>query len=473
MPNRTQLRTRDGGWQMIRLFQVYYPTRTIVLLISEALIVSGSFLIATIFVLGGDTLLTLSQRYGGMKIAAITGVTVLCSYYFDLYAPQRLRARWQVFFRLLIVLGTLSFVLAALTYVFPQFAIARYVLVLGVLFLSAALVAWRGAYEWIFQHAILREKVYVLGSGALARDIIETIRSRADAGMELVGWAGSQTVAGECSDQLASALAVLQHPKSQIHRVIVAMEDRRGTLPVRELLKLRVAGMVIEDSCSLLERLSGRLQLESLRPSTLIFAEGFRLKAVQKLSRRACSILISGAVLLLLLPLLPIIAMLVKLTSPGPALFRQTRVGLGGHAFTILKFRTMCVDAERSGVVWAKANDPRVTPIGFFLRRTRIDEIPQLWNVIRGDMDLVGPRPERPEFVAWLSNEIPYYDLRHSIRPGLTGWAQVRYQYGATLEETRRKLEFDLYYIKHMSLSLDLLIMFESVKTILLGRGAR
>jgi exopolysaccharide biosynthesis polyprenyl glycosylphosphotransferase len=251
------------------------------------------------------------------------------------------------------------------------------------------------------------------------------------------------------------------------------MEDRRGTLPVRELLKLRVAGMVIEDSCSLLERLSGRLQLESLRPSTLIFAEGFRLKAVQKLSRRACSILISGAVLLLLLPLLPIIAMLVKLTSPGPALFRQTRVGLGGHAFTILKFRTMCVDAERSGVVWAKANDPRVTPIGFFLRRTRIDEIPQLWNVLRGDMDLVGPRPERPEFVAWLSNEIPYYDLRHSIRPGLTGWAQVRYQYGATLEETRRKLEFDLYYIKHMSLSLDLLIMFESVKTILLGRGAR
>jgi len=471
--NRMLPRAIDGGSQMIRLFQVYYPTRTIVLLITEAMIVSGCFLIATMLLLGGDTLLTLGQHYGGMKIAAITGTTVLCSYYFDLYAPQRLRARRQVFFRLLIVLSTLSFLLSALIYVFPHFAIARYVLVLGVLLLSAALVAWRSAYEWVSDQAILRERVYVLGAGSLARDIMETIRSRGDAGMELVGWAGSETAGDGCSAQVAAALAALRHPKSHIQRVIVAMEDRRGALPVRELLNLRLAGVVVEDAGSLLERLSGRLQLEGLHPSTLIFAEGFRMKAFEKLSRRAFSMLVSGAVLLLLLPLLPIIALLVRLTSPGPVLFRQTRVGLGGGPFTILKFRTMCVDAECAGAVWAQAHDPRVTRLGTFLRRTRIDEIPQLWNVLRGDMNLVGPRPERPEFVSWLSDEIPYYDLRHAVRPGLTGWAQVRYQYGATVAETRRKLEFDLYYIKHMSLSLDLLIMFESVKTILLGRGAR
>jgi sugar transferase (PEP-CTERM system associated) len=458
---------------MIRLFQVYYPTRTIVLLVTEAMIVSGSFLIATILVLGGDALLTLGQRYGGMKIAAITGVTVLCSYYFDLYAPQRLRARWQVFARLLIVLGTLSFLLAALTYVFPQFAIARYVLLLGVLLVSAALVAWRGAYDRVMEQLILRERVYVLGAGPLARDVMETIRSRGDAGMELAGWAGNETASGGASEQLASALATLRQPHSRIRRVIVAMEDRRGALPVRELLNLRLAGMVVEDSGSLLERLSGRLQLEGLRPSNLLFADGFRLKALEKFSRRAFSILVSGAALLLTLPFLPIIAVLVKLTSAGPVLFRQIRIGLGGRPFTILKFRTMCVNAEGSGAVWAQTNDPRITRLGSFLRRTRIDELPQLWNVLRGDMDLVGPRPERPEFVAWLNEEIPYYDLRHAVRPGLTGWAQVRYQYGATLEETRRKLEYDLYYIKHMSLGLDLFIMFESVKTILLGRGAR
>jgi sugar transferase (PEP-CTERM system associated) len=458
---------------MIRLFQVYYPTRTIVLLVTEAIIVSGSFLIATMLVAGGDALLTLGQRYGGMKIAAITGVTVLCSYYFDLYAPQRLRARWQVFARLLIVLGTLSFLLAALTYVFPRFAIARYVLLLGVLLLSAALVAWRGAYDWVMEQLLLRERVYVLGSGPLARDVMESIRLRGDAGMELAGWAGNETATVGASEQLASALATLRQPNSQIRRVIVAMEDRRGALPVRELLNLRLAGMVVEDSGSLLERLSGRLQLEGLRPSTLLFADGFRLKALEKFSRRAFSILVSGAVLLLTFPLLPIIALLVKLTSAGPVLFRQIRIGMGGRPFTILKFRTMGVNAECSGAVWAQANDPRVTRLGSFLRRTRIDELPQLWNVLRGDMNLVGPRPERPEFVAWLSQEIPYYDLRHAVRPGLTGWAQVRYQYGATLEETRRKLEYDLYYIKHMSLGLDLFIMFESVKTILLGRGAR
>ena len=185
------------------------------------------------------------------------------------------------------------------------------------------------------------------------------------------------------------------------------------------------------------------------------------------------SIAVSFISLTICLPFIPFIIMAVRLSSPGPIFFRQIRVGLGGRTFSVIKFRTMRQDAEASGAVWATKNDPRVTSLGGFMRKTRLDEIPQLWNVLRGEMGFVGPRPERPEFVQWLTNDIPYYELRHMIRPGITGWAQVRYQYGASLEDTRHKLEYDLYYIKHLSLGLDLLIMFETIKTIVLRRGAQ
>jgi sugar transferase (PEP-CTERM system associated) len=251
------------------------------------------------------------------------------------------------------------------------------------------------------------------------------------------------------------------------------MEDRRESMPVRELLDLRLCGVVIENSSTLLERLSGKLLLDGLNPSTLIFAEGFRMSTLHQLFRRLLSLAVSFLALAICLPFLPLIILAVRLSSPGPIFFKQTRVGQRGRSFTAYKFRTMRQDAEAQGAVWATKNDPRVTSIGRLMRKTRIDEIPQLWNVLRGEMAFVGPRPERPEFVRWLSQEIPFYDLRHMIRPGITGWAQVRYQYGASLEETKQKLEYDLYYVKHQSISLDLLIIFETVKTILLRRGAQ
>ena len=220
-----------------------------------------------------------------------------------------------------------------------------------------------------------------------------------------------------------------------------------------------------------MERLSGRLPLDGLYPSTLIFAEGFRVRPSQQLLRRILSFAVSLVALLICLPFIPFIMLAVRLSSPGPIFFRQTRVGQFGRLFTAYKFRTMRQDAEVNGAVWAKANDPRVTRIGRFMRKTRLDEIPQLWNVLRGDMAFVGPRPERPEFVQWLSREISFYDLRHMIRPGLTGWAQVRFQYGASLEETKRKLEYDLYYIKHQSIGLDLLIMFETIRPSFYGEA--
>lgn len=458
---------------MIRLFNVYYPTRTIVLLMCEALIVSGSFLLATKLVLGPDTYICLNYEYGVLKIAALTVLTLLLSYYFDLYEPQRISESWEIYFRLLLVLGFLSFLLSALVYVYPQIDIAHYVLLLGLVFLTLGLVIWRSLYEWILGQDVFRERVYVLGGGDRARMIAEMLRTRKDAGMEVVAFEPMPVDPEERREAFKATLESFRGRARSIDRVVVALEDRRGSLPLRELLKLRFDGVVIEEAGSLLERLTGKLYLDGLRPSNFIYSEGFRVRPSQQLARRIVSTLAAAIGLLIFLPFFPFVVLAVRLSSPGPIFFRQTRVGMGGKNFTVFKFRTMRTDAEVAGAKWASKDDPRATRVGRFMRKTRIDEVPQLWNVLRGDMGFVGPRPERPEFVPWLSENIPYFDLRHMIRPGLTGWAQVRYGYGATLEEAREKLEYDLYYIKHMTLGLDLLIMFETVKTILRRRGAQ
>jgi sugar transferase (PEP-CTERM system associated) len=458
---------------MIRLFNVYYPTRTIVLLLCEALIVSGCFLLATVVLLGQDTYLVLNYEYGGLKILGLTILTLLCSYYFDLYEPQRISARWEIYFRLLLVLGFLSFLLSAIIYKFPEADIAHYVLLLGLIFLTVALVVWRSAYEWILGRQIFRERVYVLGAGERARSVVELLHARKDAGMHVVGWDGVMIDKNERKEAFNAALAGFSGPKPKVDRVIVALEDRRGEFPVDGLLKLRFNGVVIEEAGNLLERLTGKLYLDGLHPSSFIYSEGFRVKPSQQVARRIVSTLTAAIGLLLFLPFFPFVVLLVRLSSPGPIFFKQTRVGLGGRNFSVYKFRTMRTDAEVAGAKWATKDDPRVTRTGRFMRKTRLDEVPQLWNVLRGDMGFVGPRPERPEFVPWLCEQIPYFNLRHMIRPGLTGWAQVRYGYGASLEQAREKLEFDLYYIKHMTLGLDLLIMFETVKTILRRQGAQ
>ena len=312
----------------------------------------------------------------------------------------------------------------------------------------------------------------MLGYGARARRVVQTLRSQRDAGLEVVRWTGEDGSA-DLLDRSLKGLQAIADMRPGINRVVVALEDRRGTMPIRELLDLRLTGVVIEDACSVLERLSGTIPLEGLNPSDLIFSSGFSIKSSEKFVRDSISMLAAALGLMICLPIIPFIAIAVRLSSPGPIFFSQTRVGKRGRLFTAYKFRTMRQDSEANGAVWAAKDDPRVTRIGRYLRNTRLDEIPQLWNVLRGDMAFVGPRPERPEFVQWLSHEIPFYDLRHMIRPGITGWAQVRYKYGGTLEESRRKLEYDLYYLKHLSIGLDLFIMFETIKTIVLQKGAQ
>jgi sugar transferase (PEP-CTERM system associated) len=458
---------------MIRLFNVYYSTRAVIRVLGEVPLVAGSFLIAAMWLSGPEPSIPLLYENGLLKIAALTVVTLLLTYYFDLYEPQHVSGGWEIYFRILLVLSALSFALAALLYWDPGFAFGSDVFVVGVVILAVTLLIWRSVYEWVCNLPAFREHVYVLGRGERADNVIAMLRKRRDAGMEVIS---RDSIADPLEGQPGSYAAELQALASlgtHVDRVIVAIEERRGSMPLHELLDLRYKGFLIDDANSLVERLEGKLLLEGLTPSRLIFTDGFKIGTIKLLVRRLVSFGVSLAGLLLCLPFIPFIMLAVRLSSPGPIFFRQARVGRHGLPFSLIKFRTMRQDAEIDGAIWATANDSRVTPLGKFLRKSRLDEIPQLWNVLKGDMSFVGPRPERPEFVGWLSREIPFYELRHMVRPGITGWAQVRYHYGASLDEAKRKLEYDLYYVKHLSLGLDLLIMFETIKIIMLGRGAR
>jgi len=460
---------------MIRLFNVYYPVRTLVLLIVEALVVGLSFLL-TIWWRNQETSWILLNVEGGYwKIVGVTAIVLLLSHGLDLYDSSSTGEKWDQIFRLFTVLGLVAFVLAAVDLVYGYFLPGRVFLPgakWGLLVLTVMLLGWRGAYTWIVQQPYFRERVYVLGTGDRALRLLNGLRQRSELGIEVVGWTGN--IQGPLTRETVATHLLGLARENGVHRVIVAMPDRRGTLPVQELLELRLGGVKVEEATSWLEKISGRIEVEQLYASWMIFAEGFRFSASFRLVRRVLNFSVALAGLILSIPLLPFILLAVKLDSPGPALYRQKRVGKRNTQFYCYKFRTMRQDAEAdTGATWAADDDPRITRVGKFLRASRLDEIPQLWCVLKGDMHFVGPRPERPEFVEWLSKEIPYYGVRHVVRPGITGWAQVQYKYGNTLEDAREKLQYDLFYIKNASLGLDLLIMFQTTKIVLLGRGGQ
>ncbi|HEY4053316.1 MAG TPA: TIGR03013 family XrtA/PEP-CTERM system glycosyltransferase [Terriglobales bacterium] len=457
---------------MIRLFNVYYPIRTLVLFGGEALLVLTSFLIAAVWQHPEDSYVVLNYEGGYFKIIAATVAVLIFSHLFDLYEPARLNAKGELYFRLLLVPGLLALTIAALGYLFPHLLIGNNSVVLGLLLVTVALFGWRMMYAWLAQQPYLRERVYVLGMGERAQRLVNGLRTRMELGIEVIGWSGN--VEGAMTrEAIASHLMELIRTQ-HVHRVIVAMSDRRGTLPVMEILQLRLNGIKIEEATTWLEKISGRIEVDNLYPSWLIFADGFRFSPSFLLLRRILAILASGIILLVVLPIIPFVILAIKLDSHGPVLYRQRRVGLGSKVFFCYKFRTMRQDAEAdTGATWALDDDPRITKVGKFLRTARLDEIPQLWCVLKGDMSFVGPRPERPEFVQMLAREIPFYEVRSAVRPGITGWAQVRYKYGNTVEDSKEKLQYDLYYIKNMSLGLDLMIMFHTIKIVLLGRGAQ
>jgi sugar transferase (PEP-CTERM system associated) len=457
---------------LIRLFHVYYPIRTLILLLGEALIVFTSFLVAAVVELRQDSYLWLYYEGGFVKLFVFTGVVLLCSHWFDLYDTARLNTKGELYVRLLMVPGVLAFVMAGISYVRPDFLLGGGSTALGLLILTLALFGWRLGYGWLVQLPILVERVYVLGTGERAQRLVQGLRQNPEIGVEIASWTGK--VEGEVTLESVAAHLMEAVKKQRVHRVIVAATDRRGTIPMQELLALRLQGVKIEEATSWLEKISGKIEVENLYPSWLVFNEGFRRSTTFVVVRRMLSVIIALPGLLLTLPLLPFIILAVRLDSAGPVFYTQTRMGKGGRLFKVVKFRTMRHDAEAaSGPQWAGNNDPRVTRVGKFLRTTRLDEIPQLWCVLKGDMAFVGPRPERPEFIEQLSKEIPYYGVRHMVRPGVTGWAQIKYKYGSTVADAREKLQYDLYYIKNASIGLDLLIMFQTVKTVLLRRGAQ
>jgi sugar transferase (PEP-CTERM system associated) len=456
---------------LIRLFNVYYPIRTLVLLIGDALIVWTSFLLGAVYELREDSYLVLNYQGGYLKIFGVTVLVLLCSHWLDLYDTARLN-KGELYFRLLMVPGVLALILAGVAYVRPDYLLGGGSSAVGLLILTVALFGWRLGFTWLVQLPILVERVYVLGTGERAQRVVLSLRQNPVIGVEIASWTGKMEGA-LTRESVGAHLMEVVH-KQKIHRVILAMPDRRGTIPMPELLQLRMQGVKIEEATSWLERISGRIEVENLYPSWVVLGEGFRRSTAFIVVRRAVSIVFSLIGLILTLPLFPLIMLAIRLDSSGPVLYTQTRVGKNGRLFNLVKFRSMRQDAEAAnGPQWAVDNDPRVTRVGRFLRSLRLDDIPQLWCVLRGDMALVGPRPERPEFVEWLSKDIPYYGVRHMVRPGLTGWAQIKYRHVSTVEDAREELQYDLFYIKNASIGLDLLIMFQTLKTVLLLRGAR
>jgi sugar transferase (PEP-CTERM system associated) len=342
------------------------------------------------------------------------------------------------------------------------------------------IVASRATADWLARRMAPRERILIIGISDGAVELAHELeRRRAALGVEIVGFVNSEP--GRTHVQPASIelfepgadIAGLVRSR-HVDRVVVSLEDSRGKLPMDQLLQIKLSGGVqVNDLPSVYEEFTGKISVEHLRPSWLIFSEGFRKSRRSMFVKRAVDIVASLIGLVLGAPLMLLTAALVKLSSSGPMLYHQTRVGADGSTFTVHKFRSMVADAEATtGAVWARRNDTRITPVGRFLRRSRLDELPQLWNVLRGDMSMVGPRPERPEFVASLTEQIPFYGQRHLVRPGLTGWAQVRYTYGASVEDAMQKLQYDLFYIKNLSLALDMFILFATLKTVIQRKGA-
>ncbi len=455
-----------------------FNARTIFLLLVEAMLLFSGLIVAVYLRLGAieaeDALIV---RNGFYKAALATIFCLASFYLFDLYDFVVIHDRRELILRLLQALGLAWVALALLFYAVPQVMIGRGVSLIAVPVALLLMVGWRLAIHWVLGHPDLGERILIVGSGPFAVEVARETLSRPDAGFRVVGFVDNdpallgKSLINPKVIGLTSELRSLVK-KENIDRLVVAISDRRGQFPTQELLRLSLSGDVsIEESASFYERLTGRVLLDMIRPSWLIFSSRGRRARTNEVIRivihRAVALI--GAILSL--PIAIVTAVLIKIDSRGPVLYKQERVGKNGRPFTLMKFRSMRVDAEKNGPVWASDGDNRMTRVGRIIRRVRVDEIPQFWNILRGDMNFVGPRPERPHFVSQLAQEIDYYEQRHLIAPGLTGWAQIKYPYGASIDDARKKLEYDLYYIKNQSVALDATIMFETIKTILFGRG--
>jgi sugar transferase (PEP-CTERM system associated) len=410
--------------------------------------------------------------------AVVAGATLFALYAAELYKTDLRIARSAVLARLVAAIGGAAALAVAVGFAVPGLRLQplTFLAVFGIL--GAGLFLWRGTWYPIGSRERLQERVLVLGvSGAAAR-IVE-LQSTGSRPFKVLGFVDN---ALDAENRLPVGTALLGKSSDLLgivhdfapDLVLVALADMRKSFPADELLECRLRGIRVEDWPTFHEKQTGKILLTDLRPSWLIFSDGFVKTPLERRLKRAVDLALATGVFVVCLPVMALIALAIKLDSRGPVLFRQQRVGEQGRRFFINKFRSMRAEAEReSGPVWARPDDPRVTRVGRILRRTRLDELPQLFNVIVGDMSFVGPRPERPEFVRVLQQQIPFYLARLSVKPGVTGWAQVRHRYAASVEDTVEKLQYDFYYIKNMSPFLDLLVLLSTIQVVVFGRGCR
>jgi sugar transferase (PEP-CTERM system associated) len=458
-----------------------FSPRTLWLILADAAFIYGGVVLAMYLRLGfSGSEYQLNDNNGWLKIAFAAFVCLLILYFYDLYDYTVMGNRRELMLRLVQAIGIAWVFLALVFYFVPPMLIGRGVATFSVVIVLVSLLVWRILIHLLTGHPEIGEKILVVGTGQSAQDTAEAVWERRDAGYRIVGFvtengAKPRTKIGE-SEIVGTVGELDQLIKSEkADRIVIAVRERRGTFPTETLLKMSLAGDVaIEECTSFFERVTGKVHIDMLRPSWLIFAgrkRDTRLKnAIREVVHRGLALI--GFIVSL--PIAILTAVLIKLDSKGEIFYRQERVGKNGRIFKVIKFRSMKTDAEADGKpVWATTEDERVTRVGRVIRKIRVDEIPQFWNIIKGEMSFVGPRPERPHFVEQLASEIPFYEHRHLAAPGLTGWAQIKYPYGASVEDARQKLQYDLYYIKNQSLALDLVIVFETVKTVLLSKGGR
>lgn len=463
---------------ILRILNKYIPVHKLIFFFLETIFFLGMVILGVYLRFLGDVSIFMTYEGLFLKAFLIVATVQLSLYYFDLYDLRIKRSNLELVVRLLQSLGISSIVLAVLYYMIPTLIIGRGIFLISLYFMSAVIISWRMIYNHILRTNQLDQKIMIIGTGPMAINIAREILGKVDTGFKIIGFItdnperiGEKLVNPSIVGDQSQIVDIATREK--VARIIVALDERRGRFPEVQLLDCKMKGIAIEEDTEFYEHLTGKLQVESLRPSSLIFSDGFRKPKLTMWMKRFIGFNFSLIGLILLSPLILIISILIKIDSRGPVFYRQERAGERGKIFKLLKFRSMVENAETNGPVWAEQDDNRVTRIGRWMRKWRLDEIPQMLNVLKGDMSFVGPRPERSFFVEQLRKEIPFYDQRFYVKPGITGWAQIKYRYGASKGDALEKLKYDLYYIKNLSSLFDMIIIFETIKVVLFGKGAR
>lgn len=456
------------------VFNKYYPLRNLVFIFGEGVLIF--LVINSVFVVFAGFLEY--KEFFWLYLIRATAVTLVfqvCFYYFDLYDLKVIPIFYDHMLQVLQTFGVGCIILAFIYFLGPFLAITAKVFWGGLCAIGLVVFFWRLSYFKIIERRMFVQNIALIGTGEYAAEIIDEIQTKKDAGFKVRAMVGEHNPAlGVGRIPVFSTIKELKPlcELKKIEKIVVALDEKRG-MPLHELIAYKFLGVEIVDGARCYEALTGKLPVKHINPSWMVFSDGFYVNRMKRVFKRALDVAVAFPMLVMAIPIFLVSALAIKLESPGKIFYRQERVGENGVPFTLIKFRSMREDAEKEGAVWAATDDDRITRYGKIIRKLRFDELPQLANVLKGEMSLVGPRPERPVFVNELEKKIPFYANRHLVKPGLTGWAQINYPYGASEEDALHKLEYDLYYIKNLSLGLDILCIFQTIKVVLLQKGSR